>query len=170
MFTLKFEEIPDEGLDMNWVEGITSLSEYLATLSKIDFRFEDPLQSEVKIRKMGQSVLIRGKVQTRLILQCVRCLKEFSYPISSDYELTLIPLKNSPLSEEIELSGEDLESSFFEGGEIHLSEIACEQVFLEIPIKPICREDCLGLCQSCGNDLNLSPCDCKEKELESKFL
>ncbi len=170
MFTLKLEEIPDEGLNTEWVEGIASLSEYLESLSKIDFRFEDPLQSEVKISKAGQSILIRGKVQTRLILQCVRCLREFFYPISSEYELTLLPLKNTSFAEEVELSSEDMDSSFIEGGEIHLSEIACEQVFLEIPIKPLCQEDCRGLCPSCGIDLNLSSCNCKEKELGSKFL
>ena len=45
---------------------------------------------------------------------------------------------------------------FFEGGEIHLSEIACEQIFLEIPYQPLCQEDCKGLCPQCGRDLNLS--------------
>lgn len=170
MFTLKLEEVPDWGLDTEWIEEITSLSEYLESLSTIDFRFEDPLKSEVKIRRAGQSILIRGKVQTRLILQCVRCLREFLYPISSDYELTLLPLKDTSFAEEVELSSEDMESSFFVGGEIHLSEIACEQVFLEIPIKPLCKEDCRGLCPSCGIDLNISSCNCKEKGLESKFL
>jgi uncharacterized protein len=169
MYTLKLDEIPEEGLDLKWQEERASLLAYLSGLSKIDFDFESPLQSEVKIKKAGRSVFITGKVQTTLRLQCVRCLKEFSYPLSSIFELTLHPLKEAPSEEEIELGGEEMESSFFKGEEIHLSEVACEQIFLEIPYQPICREDCKGLCPICGKELNLSPCECVKEEFSSGF-
>ena len=169
MFIIKLDEIPEEGLDLKWQEERGSLLAYLKDLSKIDFDFESPLQSEVKIKKAGESVLITGKVQTTLRLQCVRCLKEFLYPLSSMFELTLHPLKEASSEEEVELGSEEMESSFFEGGEIHLSEVACEQIFLEIPYQPICQEDCKGLCSICGKDLNLSPCDCVKEEFSSGF-
>jgi uncharacterized protein len=169
MLTLKLDDIPDEGLDLKWKEETAALSGYLETLSDIDFQFEHPLQSEAKIRRMGKSVWIRGKVQTVLQLRCVRCLKEFSYPLASVFELTLRSLKETGLTEEVELSEKDLESNFFEGEEIALSEVACEQVFLEIPMQPLCQEGCKGLCPGCGKDLNVSSCECKKKELESEF-
>jgi uncharacterized protein len=169
MFTIKLDEIPEEGLDLKWNEERASLIAYLEDLSKIDFDFETPLQSEVKIHKVGQSVLITGKVQTTLRLQCVRCLKEFSYPLSSMLELTLHPLKEAPSEEETEVGSEEMESNFFEGGEIHLSEIACEQIFLEIPYKPLCQEGCKGLCSICGKDLNISSCECVREEFTSGF-
>jgi DUF177 domain-containing protein len=169
MFTLKLDEITEEGLDLKWKEERASLLAYLKDLSRIDFDFETPLQSEVKIRKAGRSVLITGKVETTLRFQCVRCLKEFSYPLSTTFELTLHPLKEAPSEEEIELESEEMESSFFEGGEIHLSEIACEQVFLEIPYQPVCQEGCKGLCSVCGKDLNLSSCGCVKEEQASAF-
>ena len=169
MFTLKLDEIPEEGLDLKWQEERASLLAYLEDLSRIDFDFESPLQSEVKVRKTGRSVLITGKVQTTLRLECARCLKEFSYPLSSIFELTLHPLKEAPSEEEIELGSEELESSFFKGEEIHLSEVACEQIFLEIPYQPICREDCKGLCPICGKDLNLSSCECVKEDFSSGF-
>jgi uncharacterized protein len=169
MFTLKLDEIPEEGLDLKWTEEKATLLAYLKDLSRIDFDFETPLQSEVKIRKAGPSVLIAGKVETTLRLQCVRCLKEFSYPLSTTFELTLHPLKVAPDAEETELGSEEMEASFFEGGEIHLSEIACEQIFLEIPYQPLCQEACKGLCPSCGQDLNLSSCGCVKEELTSGF-
>jgi uncharacterized protein len=169
MFILKLDEIPDEGLDLKWKEERASLLAYLEDLSRIDFDFETPLQSEVNIKKAGRSVLITGKVQTTLRLQCVRCLKEFSYPFSTTFELTLHPLKEAPSEEETELGSEEMESSFFEGGEIHLSEIACEQIFLEIPYQPHCQEGCKGFCPICGKDLNLSSCECVKEELTSGF-
>jgi uncharacterized protein len=169
MLTLKLDEIPEEGLDLRWDEEVSSLSTYLKGLSNIDFDFETPLQSEVEIKWAGRSVLITGKVQATLRMQCVRCLKEFSYPLSTTFELTLHPLKETPSEEETELGSEEMESSFFEGGEIHLSEIACEQIFLEIPYQPLCREECEGLCSVCGKDLNLSSCECVKEEWTSGF-
>ena len=169
MFTLKLDEIPEEGLSLQWSEERASLLAYLKDLSEIDFDFETPLQSEVKIQKAGQSVLITGRIQTNLRLQCVRCLKEFTYPLSNEFDLTFHPSKEAPSEEETELGREEMESSFFEGGEIHLSEIACEQVFLEIPYQPLCQEGCRGLCSICGKDLNLSLCECVKEEFSSGF-
>jgi len=169
MFTLKLDEIPEEGLDLKWKEERASLMAYLGNLSRIDFDFETPLQSEVKIKKIGRSVLITGKVRATLRLQCIRCLKEFSYSLSSTFELTLHPLKEAPSEEETELDSEEMESNFFEGGEIQLSEIACEQIFLEIPYQPLCQEGCKGLCSICGKDLNVSSCECVKEEFTSGF-
>jgi uncharacterized protein len=169
MLVLKLDEIPAEGLNLNWTEEKSSLLAYLENLSQIDFDFETPPQSEVRVWKAGQSVLIKGKVQTNLQLQCVRCLKDFSFPISSTFELTLHPLKETSSTEEKELGEEDMASSFYEGGDIHLSEIACEQIFLEIPYKPLCHEECKGLCPICGKDLNLTSCNCAKKEFASSF-
>jgi uncharacterized protein len=169
MFTLKLDEIPEEGLDLKWKEERASLLAYVKGLSRIDFDFETPLQAEVKIEKAGRSVMITGKVEATLRFQCVRCLKEFSYPLSTTFELTLHPLKDAPSEEETELESEELESNFFEGGEIHLSEIACEQIFLEIPYQPVCQEGCKGLCPVCGKDLNLSSCGCVKEEPASVF-
>jgi uncharacterized protein len=169
VFTLRLEDIPSDGLNLNWREEKSSLSTYLESFSQIDFSFEGPLRSEARVWKAGQSVFINGRVQTTLQLQCVRCLKEFSYPIASTFELTLLPLKETPSSEETELGEEDMESTFYQGGEIHLSEIACEQIFLEIPLKPLCQEDCKGLCPTCGKDLNPGPCECVREEFASGF-
>lgn len=169
MLTLKLDEIPAEGLNLNWTDERASLLAYLENLSQVDFDFETPLQSEVRVSKAGQSVLMKGRVQTHLKLRCVRCLKEFSFPVSSTFELTLHPLKETSFAEEAELGEENMESGFFEGGEIHLSEIACEQIFLEMPYQPLCQEECKGLCPICGEDLNLTSCECVKDEFGSSF-
>jgi uncharacterized protein len=167
--TLKIDEIPEEGLDLEWEEDPASLLAYLKGLSRIDFDFEKSLRTEVKIRKTGGAIFLTGGVHTTLRLQCVRCLKEFTHPLSSPFELMLHPLKEASFTEETELNKEDMESNFFEGGEIHLSEIACEQIFLEIPFQPLCREGCKGLCQVCGKDLNLSECQCSREGFGTGF-
>jgi uncharacterized protein len=169
MLSIKFDDIPPEGLDLKWTEERDSLLVYLKSLSRIDFDFEGPLQSEARIRKAGQMVLIEGKIQTSLRLQCVRCLKEFSHPLSSTFEATLQSMKEASFAEEAELDKKDVELGFFETEEIQLSEIACEQVFLEIPYQPLCHEGCKGLCPMCGKNLNLSSCGCVKEQFGSGF-
>jgi uncharacterized protein len=169
MFTIKFDDIPDEGLQLEWAEDQASLSAYLEDFSQIDFDFESPLQSEASIRKSGRSVLIRGKLSTSLRLRCVRCLKEFSCPLSSTFEAALLASKEADVKEAVELETPDLESGFYDGEEIRISEIACEQIFLEIPYQPLCDEKCKGLCPVCGKDLNLSACECVREEFSSGF-
>jgi uncharacterized protein len=169
VYTLKVEDILDEGLDLKWEESRDSIMAYVSGLSRIDFEFEAPLRGEARAWKTGQSVVIQGSIQTVLRLQCVRCLKEFSSPISSALDLTLLPTKEDSSEEEIELKEDDMESGFFEGGEIRLSELACEQIFLDMPTQPLCQEGCKGLCPVCGKDLNLDPCLCQRDERESGF-
>lgn len=169
MYTLKVEDILDEGLDLKWEESQDSIMAYVGHLSRIDFEFESPLRGEARAWKTGQSVVIQGSIQTVLRLNCVRCLKEFSSPISSTFDLTLLPTKEDSSEEETELKEDDMESSFFEGGEIRLSELACEQIFLDMPAQPLCEEGCKGLCPVCGKDLNLEPCHCQRDEGESGF-
>ena len=169
MFGIKLEDIPEEGLNLKWTEERSSLLGYLENLSQIDFDFEAPLQAEARIQRVGSSAFIEGKVETRLRLQCVRCLKEFSYPLSSDFDLTLHPAGEASSEEETELEENEMDSNFLEAGEIHLSEIACEQIFLEIPYQPLCQEDCKGLCPTCGKDLNLAACGCEKEEFGKGF-
>jgi uncharacterized protein len=170
MFTLKLEDIPEEGLTLNWQESPDSIMAYVGQLSQIDFEFESPLQAEARVFKTGQSVVVQGTLRTVLRLQCARCLKEFSSPISSTLDLTLLPTEgDSAEEEEVELKQDDMESGFFEGGEIHLSELACEQVFLDLPAQPLCEEGCKGLCPVCGRDLNRDTCQCQREEPESAF-
>ncbi len=169
MFTVKIEDIPEEGRTVTWEEERDSLLARLNRDTTLDFDFETPLRGEAWIQRMGKAYLVRGKVQVILGLRCARCLKEFSYPLSSNYGLTLHPVKEAVGQGEVELEEEEMEAIFFEGGEIHLSEMAYEQIFLDIPYQPLCREDCKGLCPRCGRDLNQSLCDCVKEELGSGF-
>ena len=169
MFTIELDKITEEGLTVDWKEDPASLASYLENFSQIDFLFETALEATATIRKVGQSVMVKGNLKALLRLPCGRCLEEFTVPLSSTFEVTLFPAKETSSEEEIELTEDDMESNFYEGGEIHLSEIACEQIFLEIPYQPLCRDDCRGLCPICGKDLNRTQCGCRREEFETGF-
>jgi uncharacterized protein len=66
--------------------------------------------------------------------------------------------------EEVELSDRDVVVGYYEGDRLDLGEVVREQVLLGLPLKPLCREDCHGLCPRCGKNRNAGACGCKPEE------
>ena len=92
-------------------------------------------------------------------LECSRCLAPYDFSHREDFSLVLYPRK--AVSEaELELEREDLDAYFYDDPNVPVTPIVEERIQMAIPMKPLCREDCLGLCAQCGADRNVSPCDC----------
>jgi uncharacterized protein len=114
-------------------------------------------------------VRVGGKVSSAARLVCSRCLKEFELPVSSDFTIFYTEAKGDEMEEEVELSDEQLISASYTGDEIDLDPEIAEQVMLELPYKPLCTEDCLGLCPQCGADLNAGECGCDRGGINLKM-
>jgi len=84
---------------------------------------------------------------------CARCLKEFSYPVHK--------LITANLTEGGE--GENPDGYFLQGDKIDAGEIVLTEFVLDMDEVLLCREECAGLCEDCGSDLNEGPCSCKKK-------
>lgn len=122
---------------------------------------EKPVEVDFVLSPFGRDVRVDLSVNTVAVLSCSRCLKSFSFNVSAKGRFTLC--KVSPESfakEELELSLKDLDTGYFEGEEIDLSGLVHEQIVLSFPMKPLCREECRGLCPECGADRNTEPCQC----------
>ena len=102
-------------------------------------------------------------MQTTLELNCGRCLEPFMLPVDADFDLRYHPQgQNTGTGEaEQEIEDDDLTTAFYENDEIDLGHLMREQFNLSLPMKPLCREDCRGLCPVCGINLNKGSCDCK---------
>ncbi|PMQ00907.1 MAG: hypothetical protein CBR30_08695 [Dictyoglomus sp. NZ13-RE01] len=128
-----------------------------------DMEFENPLHIDLLLTNLGREVLIKGKITGQVELTCSRCLKEFTYNIDVDVEevyLWDLPiLRNiSPSEAEVELTEEDFKF-VLEKEILDLDPLVEDNVRISIPIKPLCKPDCKGLCPVCGHDLNLGPCE-----------
>jgi uncharacterized protein len=87
-----------------------------------------------------------------------------------DFDLFYQPhAAGHPITGEIELKEKDTEVSFFWGDGIEVGDILREQILLSLPMKPICREDCQGLCPHCGKNRNLETCDCESVLLDPRL-
>lgn len=104
----------------------------------------------VRITRTPQGLLVQGDFDSRINSECVRCLTEFLQPLAVKFS-ELYAFKFKSVTESNLILPED--------GNINLSPLVREYLLLEVPIRPLCKPDCLGLCTVCGADLNEGPCE-----------
>ena len=102
-----------------------------------------------------------GRVQTTLELPCSRCLEPFTSSVDAAFDLRYQPHATNTGEGEIEVEEDDLTTAFYEHDAIDLGHLMREQMYLALPMKPLCCDDCRGLCPTCGANLNLGTCGCK---------
>jgi uncharacterized protein len=126
------------------------------------YRIAEPVHVDMQIHKDKQRFRLVGTVRTRLELSCSRCLEPFSLPIDSSFDLRYLPVEAAGEGSETdrEVSEEDLDASVYRDDQIDLNELLREQFYLTLPMKPLCREDCAGLCPQCGTNRNTGTCVC----------
>ena len=112
------------------------------------------------VEATGNGFALDGEVTGTARLRCARCLKDYEVPLSERVSLRLLPATRVPRDEEVQLGRDELEVRFYEEPTVDLAELAAEQVQLALPLKPLCRESCQGLCPRCGADLNQGLCAC----------
>jgi uncharacterized protein len=120
-----------------------------------------PVHLVLDIHKDGEAYRVTGRVETRLQLECGRCLEPFEIPVDSAFELRYVPeVAATAEGEERQVTEDDLTTSYYKGDSIDLGELMHEQFVLALPMKPLCAETCKGLCVHCGTNLNKATCDC----------
>jgi len=122
---------------------------------------ERGIEGDLRIESVIEGVLVTGRVQGGAVLQCARCLNE----IETDVTLRVCELFAGPGHE----ASEDVDVYQVEGLEIDLEPMVRDAVTLALPLNPLCRKDCRGLCGSCGTDLNQGACDCKEDDFDPRW-
>jgi uncharacterized protein len=124
------------------------------------YRIVAPVDLAFEIHKDKDKFRLVGTVVTELELPCSRCLEPFRLPVAAPFDLRYLPASTASSEPEREVGDEDLETSFYENDAIDLNELLREQFYLALPMKPLCQEDCRGLCPQCGTNLNTGTCDC----------
>ncbi|HBA55992.1 YceD family protein [Syntrophorhabdus aromaticivorans] len=119
-----------------------------------------PVGFELKVRKAGDRVRIEGPIRCVIAVTCARCLDKFSYPMDTYLDIELAPSAGAPQATEFELRSDDLDVYYYEGDEIEIDPFVYDEVLLNVPVRPLCREDCAGLCQTCGKNRNYETCSC----------
>ena len=113
-----------------------------------NIKFLAPLKVKGEITNSGEIFTVDGSFETKLGLQCGRCLEEFVLPMEVAFDAAFA------------LASEDEEIRLLDGDEIILDEILNEALLLDLPLKFLCNEECKGLCPQCGCNQNEKTCSC----------
>lgn len=134
----------------------------------------EPLVSISPARLVGEVSRVEGgyALSARLIwsgqLECSRCLAPYDFANDEEFSLLLYP-RGPVVEKEIALERDDFDAYFYDDAMLTVSPIAEERIQMAVPMKPLCREECRGLCPQCGTDLNVSECDCVSEEVDPRW-
>jgi len=127
------------------------------------YRIVVPVRVDMDIHKDKDRFRLEGTAKTELELTCSRCLEPYSMPVDAAFDLRYLPASEAtdPDGGEGEVTEDDLDTSVYRDDQIDVNEVLREQFYLTLPMKPLCREDCAGLCPRCGTNLNGGACGCE---------
>ena len=137
-----------------------------------------PFEISVNAHLMGEDLFLDGEIRGCLSLECARCIARYRHRLQEAFQLVAEPagtrLPADPeaaeaLARDGLCLGDELAVGWYQGGEIHLDALCFEVISLALPVKPLCREDCAGLCARCGAELERGPCGCEETHPSSPF-
>lgn len=158
--------------DLAWWRELLERAPELEESPREGFRFE------LRAHRMGADVYLEGAATGTLELGCGRCLARYRHALRESFRLVLEPagsrVPSDPetartLARSGMCLGDELEAGWFQGTEIDLGEFFHEVIALALPVQPVCREECRGLCPRCGVDRNAESCDCELSTPSSPF-
>lgn len=189
---IHLSEIKEEGQDYRFTDQDTWLAQALSALDESDQELGKlkpqasaaakprPTLVDLNLSKVDGVVIAKGDYQSQLQLLCSRCAKLFTYDLKGKiYDL---------YTRDREFAGEENKKVTGTAKSVHreedenlpeityltqewvdLSEILTEQWVLQIPLQPLCKADCKGICQNCGSDLNVGRCACAKIQTTNAF-
>ncbi len=129
-----------------------------------------PVTGTVALANVGGQIRATGAVRTVVRLACSRCLREFPYELEVPLdELCVLAQIDEPAAYAEQSEDTDVVPILNEEF-IDLSELVRQCLVLGVPDRPLCREDCKGLCPQCGQDLNEKQCNCTKVTMDPRWL
>jgi uncharacterized protein len=177
---LKVEQIPETGT-VNVSEPLvqTFIDEFLPKLQELHAR--GPGTVKLQFSKQGENILVHGSAGCTVEGECAACLEPMSIELQP--KIGLILFKKVPgtddaeaLDEEVGASDDEEEDTTpdegageYDGKVVDWGSIVREQLLLSLPMAPRCKDDCKGLCPSCGIDRNYATCDCQTDRIDPRW-
>ena len=148
--------------------------------SKRDYKVSDTIdingngqpsqvEGEVTLTRTNRSILVNGQLRTALEVACGRCLTHFTYPLALHIEEEYFPSTDMVSGAPLPPPDEPGSFTIDEHHTIDLTEALRQYALLAVPMKPLCTEDCAGLCPDCGQNLNRGNCNCRPDEIDPRW-
>lgn len=113
-------------------------------------------------REQVQDIRLRAGYAGHFELLCARCLDPVEQDLKGEFDLIFRPEDVDADSAERAITEEETEIGYYQESGLLLEDVVREQVLLSLPSRTLCKQDCKGLCQRCGQNLNTADCACGE--------
>ena len=162
------KDIPPEGFKMD-----CDLNPEWLELPSEEGKVKGVFHWEAYLRKTTDGASVSGTLAGMIVRECVRCLQEYHDQVLIPCRAVFQPNQSSTgqiaradqpstIGDPLEPVGEEIYPC--DGNQVELGKMLREQVILTSPFQPLCRPDCLGLCQICGRNLNQGGCGCADRD------
>lgn len=167
-----FSELSEDLKELEFSDKDTWVKEAVESTQEVALSPKSvPLYVRFDLRKSQSLVFVDGKLDIQIGLLCSRCANPITYPMKTKFRCLLTKDKELESKShqgfghfresETELDKEpEIEIDVVDREYLELEEVLKEQVLLKIPLQPLCKEDCKGICPVCGQDRNTNPCQC----------
>jgi uncharacterized protein len=149
---LRVSELDEQGLR---IDDATALA---AAFSDPAWRLESVA---LEVEADGTDVFVRGRLSATMPLTCGRCVEAFAGRVDADIDVRLVP--RAAAIDSVELGADDLDVDFYDDDQLDLGRVVENETTLALPMKPLCRPDCRGLCAVCGANRNVVACACAQR-------
>jgi uncharacterized protein len=133
------------------------------------FRGLEPLAGSVRLMRTQNSVFVRGRLASRLEVECSRCLEPAELGVRFQVEAEYFPEVDIHTGAGLPKPEDDLAFTIDQNHELDLTEAVRQHLLLELPMHVVCEEACKGLCPRCGANLNAGPCECEPEFEDGRF-
>lgn len=135
-----------------------------------DLEIEAPLTGPLKMIRTTQGVLATADLRTTVQLECCRCLEPSSTTIGLEIEEEFRPSVDIHTGAALPVTEGNEEATMIDAHHtLDLTEIVRQAIFLALPMHPLCRQDCAGLCAQCGQNLNMVKCTCTSEAVDARL-
>ena len=137
------------------------------SLSYDDNQF--PVKGEITLTRTHRSILAQGTLTAEIKMICSRCLNPFNSKIRLNVQEEYFPTIDIVTGEKMSSPEEEGGFTIDEHHVLDLTEAIRQYIVMALPMKPLCKDDCAGLCATCGKDLNEGECGCREKGIDPRW-
>ncbi len=130
---------------------------------------EYKITGSAELLRTNRGVLVRASLSTIAQCTCSRCLKPFSCPVPISFEEEFFPTINIADGSRLDSTEEPGSFRIDSRHILSLEDAIREYLVINMPMKPLCREDCAGLCSVCGQNLNEGSCQCDRNRIDSRW-
>ncbi len=164
-FVVLLNKIPPEGQEVSY-----EIADPAKVGIAVAVPLEGPILADFEIQRRGNEIQVEGTVRARARLQCSRCLASFTFAVAGEVEAIFAPpAKLVEGDHQHELAQDELEVEPLVQGGADLRGVIAEQIHLNLPLKPLCRDDCPGICTYCGRPGADGECGCAPPAGDSRW-